>query len=1225
MVDKMKQLLFILFSFLSCQLGWTYSQSEFQAVTSAQEKQISQIRDEEIDQIKIVINRRIQENKKPDMLLRLAELYVEKYRFYFLKENEIYQKRLKGGEKPSRVDHQASYSQLKLANQTLNEILRSTVSYSKLDEVYYFLGYNSQEVGNQKDAAKYFSQVVSKYPNSNYAAESYRNLAEYSYEKKDYKSALHYYTQAARFTKLASYPRTLYKLAWSNFRMRNRTEALNQMKNVVDISSKDEKFINLKDEALNDLVFFYSDSGKFNEAKSYFSSIPGGTEIYIKALARLAKTYDSEGKYNQAIQLNESLLKESQNVKPEVPFQILADSVEIYKKQGNWKGEQEAITRLVKFFVEHSSELKSNSSDNEATILKTKMYVRARATEFHKTAQAKKDSNLYQRAAALYKLYIDSFLSEPSNTKEKKELAEIRIYRTDCLLAAQKETESLPDLELTLNDENADPKYRKEAGTTLLNYYIRKIDDALKNQSNQIDSIKDSFIRISNEFENSFPKDNLNSEIRYKKAQIEAARSGPEGLSSQARKDLNELIEKYPSRPEALSAAQDLINDAIKQKQSEKAVELAQNFLQNKSLLSNDKKGDFGAYFKSIINRQSFQSIQTLEKDEEYLKAAQEFEKLSLSNQHDTDFTYKSLNNSAVNYEKSGRIEESIRIYEKMLKNFPNKTEPKEDLKRLAVFKFATSQFDHAATAFNQLSAISAFSNQEKLAFLRSAIHLYAGLQDYKQVLNKSERLVFQICPTITKDSSNDICNEVFFNLINTLIHLEKHQDALKYLKSIQNTKMKNSIVAQTNVMLAQLFEQMHEKSKAQQHYLIASKVKASANSKERNFAANAAYKLVEPLYNQFESVKLVLPEAKLNSNTKLKLELAEKLVSQYQNVVGYGDGEWGIAALNKLSIAFMKFALEIEHAPAPPKIVADQKLLQQYLAQLQSISKKLKARAFEFMNQGYSKANQLKVISNEFRSMKFAMAELNPRQFPPVDSGPIQVQSSIIGLKKQDDVESLRSIKNEWRKSLSDRFLKNLKYAPFWLELGNLEVLSNRIDIAKLAYEQAIQINPKYADAYSNLGLIQLAKNNYKEAYSLIQQASDLAELNKDIRFNLAKTLVHFHLFNSAYDVLTPLTKRFEGDLEIQKYFAITNLGLAKIEFPKKYFDKNNSLDEPDYASWYNAAVFNIVFGSKSDKENAIDICKNKVKSLSNQYEERVNDLIEFGNHNLEGDKNEN
>lgn len=1235
----MKKTLFILL-FLNLIISkniFAYSQQEFNSVTTQQEQQVSQIREEEIEQIKIVINRRIQENKKPDLLLRLAELYIEKYRFYFLKENEVYQKRLKSGAKPSRVDHTMSHSQLKLANQTLSEILKSKIAYSKLDEVYYFLGYNFQESGQSKEAVKYFETVVSRYPNSSYAAESYRNLAEYAYDKKDYKNALKYYQQAARFTKLNSYPRTLYKLAWSNFRMRNRQEALEQMKKVVELSSKDDKFINLKDEALNDLVFFYSDAGKYSEAKTYFSSVPGGREVYVRALSRLAKTYENEGKYKQAIQLNESLLNDSNDVKSEIPFQILANNVELYKKSGNWKGEQEAISKLVKFYVEHKDELLKNSNENEDSkinIAKTKSYVRARATEFHKAAQAKKDQSLYLRAADLYTLYINSFLSDPDNNKEKKELAEIRIYKTDCLLAAKNEDAALKDLEITLTDEYADLKFRKEAGTTLLNYYIRKIDESIKNQNKEIDSIREIFLRLSDKYEQAFPKDNLNSEIRYKKARLEASRSGPDGLSSEARNNLNELIEKYPSRPEALSAAQDLINDAIKQKNSSYAVELAQQFLQNKVLLANDKKSEYTSYFKSIVNRQSFQSIQTLEKDEEYLKAAQEFEKLSSTNLHDSDFTYKALNNSAVNYEKAGRIEDSIRVYEKMLKQFPQKQDPKDDLKRLAIFKFATSQFDQAAIAFAQLSAISAFTLQEKIAFLRTSILLHMGLQDYKSALEKSERMVMQICQmlpkqknnkNINKDSSLDSCLDVFFDSIHLFRRLDKPQDALRQLKNFQSKAISTMAQAQLNYELADLYESMHETKKAAQYYVLSSKSKTEPNSRERNYAAHSAYKLVEPIKNQFLEIKLELPESKLNANTKKKLELAEKLVQSYQNVVSYGDGEWGIAALNQLSLLFMKFALEVEHAPAPPKISGDQKLLQQYLSQLQIVSKKLKTRAFEFMNQGYLKANQLKLISNEFRNMKYSMAELNPKQFPPVDLGKIDLRTSIVGLKKQDDIESLRSLKNEWRKSISDRFLKNIKYAPFWLELGNIEVLSNRIELAKLAYEQAIQINPKYADAYSNLGLVELAKQNYKEGFAFINQASELSELNRDIRLNLAKVLSYYHLFNSSNEVLTPLLKRFEGDQEIQKLYAITSLGLGKLDYAKKYFDKNNSLNEPDYSNWYNAAVYFIIFGSKSDSENAIETCKNIIKSLDRDSEERVKSLLQYSGNMTEGDKNEN
>src|SRR5690606_29857829 len=124
--------------------------------------------------------------------------YIEKYRFYFLKENEIYQNMLRKGVKGQRPDYSRSRGYLKSATNSCLAILNSRVPFDKMDQVYYFLGYNYEEIGQRREAAKYFEIVVKRYPQSAYAPEAYRNLAEYAFSKNKFRDAVSYYEKAAQ-------------------------------------------------------------------------------------------------------------------------------------------------------------------------------------------------------------------------------------------------------------------------------------------------------------------------------------------------------------------------------------------------------------------------------------------------------------------------------------------------------------------------------------------------------------------------------------------------------------------------------------------------------------------------------------------------------------------------------------------------------------------------------------------------------------------------------------------------------------------------------------------------------------------------------------------------------------------------------------------------------------------------------------------------------------------
>ncbi len=70
---------------LSVELRADYSQADFGSVSTPQENKLNEIRDQEIQQLKMILRRSITKEQRADLLLRLGEVYTEKYRHYFFK------------------------------------------------------------------------------------------------------------------------------------------------------------------------------------------------------------------------------------------------------------------------------------------------------------------------------------------------------------------------------------------------------------------------------------------------------------------------------------------------------------------------------------------------------------------------------------------------------------------------------------------------------------------------------------------------------------------------------------------------------------------------------------------------------------------------------------------------------------------------------------------------------------------------------------------------------------------------------------------------------------------------------------------------------------------------------------------------------------------------------------------------------------------------------------
>jgi tetratricopeptide (TPR) repeat protein len=1209
-----------------------YSQSEFDSVTTEEETQVGRVREQEITQLKIVLGRRFAEARRPDILLRLAELYIERYRFYFFKENQIHQNQYKQGHKPKYVNHERSHAELKAATNACLSILKSRVAFAKLDQVYYFLGYNAEESGKKKEAMHYFEIVAKRYPGSAYAPEAFRNLAEAAFEQEKYTKALGYYEQAARFTNVPSYPRTLYKLAWAQFKNRRKSDALETMKKVIDLSGANDKFVGLRDEALNDIVLIFSEAGRFQEAHDYFGKISGGPEVYTKALSKLSTVYEKRGDYRLAIRVNDTVIGEYGDKRADLVYDALGRNVELYRKLSDGKGEETALTKLVNYYGEHKSEIaKGSNEDARATYLRAKTYLRGKATEMHKEAQKGKSHAAYSRAADLYGLYLKAFLSSPDSDAERREASEIRAYRSDALLASGREAEAIPELERTMQ-EKGDPKMRREAGATLLNLYIKKLDATHAAGKSDAETER-RFTSTAETFEEAFPDDKLVAELRYKRARLAVGKSGPEGISKDARKTLKDLIAKYPARAESADAAHDLVADALKRKDTDEAVALSQGFLVNRPLLEAGKKTELEKYLHAIVSREKFTSVQDIEKDQKYSKAAPEYEKLAAQS-NDAEVAAKALNNAAVNYERAGDTDNAIRILSAMIARNPSNPTPREELKRIASQALWTSRFADAAKLYGKLAAMPAYSYDERLSFARTAFWVSYGTGDLAIGYVTATTALRELCEgAVTKKGKkpagkhsavhgtthapashaagfNDPrCHELVLETGDLLLEAGRYQEGVAMLKSYLDRRLPEQRRAEAAFRLGTLYEKTHDPRKAAGFFEEAAqavprkgKAKDAAGSRERNFAAHGAFLLVEPYFAKFTSMKLELPEAHLKAITRQKLGALEDLVTRYTNVVAYGDGEWGIAALERIYDAFSTFAVELSRAPVPHGL--DQVKAEQYRHGIEQVSAPMASKAVEFLNQGYQKGLQLGVTTPTFIALTQRLARRNPREFPPAhysmnaegNSSPLR----LLGPVEDDDAKDLLKPTHDWRKRIGQRLASNPKLPDSWVEFGNLETLAGRPKLARLLYEQALALAPKSAAALNNLSVVLFRERRNVEASQGFAKAVEAAEFNKDVQLNYAKALLAFHHFGAAMEHLRPLAGRFPDDKDVSEALAVALLGTGQVAAAAPRFEKLDAEGSKRFSLWYNWCVWALLAGEKGQKEKAMDRVKDRKDGLS-------------------------
>ncbi len=101
-----------------------YSESELRSQETSDDAKVRELRNQEITQLRIALGRRSPANRRADLYMRLAEIYVEAYRADYLLEGRVHEKRLERGQEDRFIDHSHSRPNLAAGIKACNEILR---------------------------------------------------------------------------------------------------------------------------------------------------------------------------------------------------------------------------------------------------------------------------------------------------------------------------------------------------------------------------------------------------------------------------------------------------------------------------------------------------------------------------------------------------------------------------------------------------------------------------------------------------------------------------------------------------------------------------------------------------------------------------------------------------------------------------------------------------------------------------------------------------------------------------------------------------------------------------------------------------------------------------------------------------------------------------------------------------------------------------------------------
>ena len=279
--------------------------------------------------------------KEPLLLSKLAELQQQSAAIRFRIAHGV----AHGGKRPLDL---TSYRNIMTGSiSTLSELIRKYPHYSEIAQAFYMRGKGYEEIGDKAKAAKDYLVLVEKYPDAEEVPAAYMSLAEFSIEANDHFKAIGYLKEVEKRPDDSHYPFAIYKLAWSNYNLKNIPLALKYAEKHIDFYSeklqkekdKNNSDYALRENTLLDTAVFYAEGFEqkladysIDSALPYFKKLDNGT-LLGRVLVRFIKLLRSHNHEKAMLGFKEQVLLTESERPESVDIVVIAFEDQVNKRR----------------------------------------------------------------------------------------------------------------------------------------------------------------------------------------------------------------------------------------------------------------------------------------------------------------------------------------------------------------------------------------------------------------------------------------------------------------------------------------------------------------------------------------------------------------------------------------------------------------------------------------------------------------------------------------------------------------------------------------------------------------------------------------------------------------------------------------------------------------------------------------------------------------------------
>ncbi len=1050
----------------------------------------------------------------PDLQFRLAELYVEKSRYRYFLQAETRPE----GQKGALVSPETKLLKQK-AVQIYNRILREFPDFKDADKVTFYLAHEQRELGEfdkpvDENMLKTLGDLIKKYPSSPLRLDAEQILGDYWFDKADLKQAEEHYKAILDAPPSPVHDLARYKMGWIRINQQNHSEAVTFFEAAaasapvagVDVA----KALNVKREALLDLVYSYTEARPAKGAIQYFEKLSDSRATFSLALDKLGNRYFIKQQYEYAIPALRKLLEIQPDPELEVErVEKLYDSVKAAK--GKVQPKAEDVAYLVRAAVGIKKDPAKDEVSRKKTLAELEEMSRDLATSIHSQAQKKEDKALYVEAASAYEKYLGLF-------RPKQFATAMMQNRADALFAAKHFPESARQFEeLALYLDTAKPgpgQDKKEAPNdpNKVDVAKDKTADAAKAPAKDPKAPTNSKLAAVAAVSNAAPASErtisdvkTHDEALYgallshysalKPGEVEKLNAFEVADARQALKLLGaQFIGRYPKNEHALEVkfniARAYYEDGDYKKSSELFKEFALNHTESKdapvagnlafdSLRQlNDFKSiaEYGKAFLasnlSATFKADVQKILMAAKSDELgeiaIKGSEETGDVltgllkAADENKGTELGEKALYAAFAAARDKRDLRKEKEIGERFMKEYQKSQFISDVILTLGRHAAEAGRFADAAQYYEQMGKMFAGDSTGLDSLLASA-RLRLAMGDYNGAIKVLETTV---------DQAGARKAEVLVLLAQTAMKQKQPAKARATAEQVMR-------IDKTNATAAGIIAEVAASTPGEKAEPLIALLTPVANAPNAggDDVAKALWYVGEILYRQFKGI----PADKLDE----KVAALQQLQGIYQQAAGMGSAEWAVASIWRIANSLQNVAETVDATPAPAGLKPNE--LEQFRAAVKAQVEPLKAQAEQYFTNCLTRAESLEVFT-----------------------------ASVVGCRKKTDEASspLRGAPAERAVGAAEELQKKAETtqnAADFEALGVAYLGGYQLNNAVLNLNRALELEDSRASVHSALGYAFVLQGDANAARAEYGRALESDPTSDKARANLAALRCRF------------------------------------------------------------------------------------------------------------------